>query len=189
MNHPNWKAADSFVALRWLMAVGVILISVAYARRLPAQDVSAARELAITVNQVLTRYIRVHDDLFTVSLRRLIPIPSVFEAIDFRAHMDSLRAIRATLDSTKTGIRHQLETAEQTGTLRSFLTALDDYIGALDTTVLALEQISRRLYQKSQNPAHYVWEEYDHDIDEYQAAIALYYARGADLSALYRSLP
>lgn len=171
-----------------LITVAVALLTVCDARPLRGQDVSAAKATAFRVNAALSRYIEVHNDLFAASLQRIVPIPGVFEAIHFTGHVDTLRAIRAALDSAATATRFQLRSIERKSTLHNFLLALDEYVAALDTAVAVLGQISRQLYLKSENPAHYSWDEYDADVGRYRVAIERYISRGARLNALYARL-
>lgn len=46
------------------------------------------------VRDILTQYTKIHNDIFKSSLRRIIPIPGVFKAIDFGKHYGSLSELR-----------------------------------------------------------------------------------------------
>ena len=42
--------------------------------------------LAANVNDILSRYILIHDQIIKFSIRKLIPIPGLFKAIPFCTH-------------------------------------------------------------------------------------------------------
>ena len=46
--------------------------------------------LAVQVNEILSKYIFIHDDIFKLSIRKLIPIPGIFKKIDFKTHYKNL---------------------------------------------------------------------------------------------------
>ena len=49
--------------------------------------------LAANVNDILSRYILIHDQIIKFSIRKLIPIPGLFKAIPFCTHENDLDAL------------------------------------------------------------------------------------------------
>ena len=54
--------------------------------------------LAANVNDILSRYILIHDQIIKFSIRKLIPIPGLFKAIPFCTHENDLDALLGFLD-------------------------------------------------------------------------------------------
>ena len=157
--------------LTYIVSTFCVLIS---GNVLHAQDADAAKAIATGVNDALSRYIAVHDDLFAALPRRIAPVPGIFEAVDFRARADTLGAVRETLDSLGARTRSYLNSGEAAGSVHSFLAALQDYVLALDTAVAELRQIAMRLHLKSEDRSVYSWDQYDADVKRYQAAAERY---------------
>jgi hypothetical protein len=151
-------------------------------------ELDKARAIAVKVNNVLTDYIRVHDDVFTVSTRRIIPIPGVFEAIDFKSHFSRLRKQRQTLASVDGEISTWLRQGVRDVKVRTFVLRLRDYNQALSKTLAHFEAISQNLYKKSQDPTHYSWDTYNKDLDAYQQSIDEYRRLGVALNEAYQGL-
>lgn len=164
----------------------VLLNHNATGQQLPELDKATA--IAEKVNDVLTNYIRVHNDIFTVSARRIIPIPGVFEAIDFKSHVSLLRKQRQTLASVDVEISTWLGQGVRDVQVRKFVLLLRDYNRALSKTLAQFEAISQNLYQKSQNPTHYSWDTYNKDLDAYQESIDEYRRLGVALNDAFQRL-
>ena len=60
-----------------------------------------ALSVAVVANGLLAEYVRIHDDIFARSfwrsIRRIIPIPGIFEAIPYATHANSLAVLRNEL--------------------------------------------------------------------------------------------
>lgn len=151
-------------------------------------ELDKARAIAVKVNDVITDYIRVHDDVFTVSARRIIPIPGVFEAIDFKSHVYRLRKHLQALASVDGEIETLLGQGVRDSKVRSFVLRLKDYNLALSRTLVYFEAISQNLYKKSRNPTHYSWDTYNKDFDTYQESIDEYRRLGVALNEAYHGL-
>lgn len=156
----------------------------------PGQDMddcTLARGLAVIVNDALSRYIETHNDIFKVSTKRLVPIPGVFEAIDFKAHVETLTDVVDTLTRAGVTIASALEGSTDPK-VRLFLGHLQEYGAALLEAVRQFRQISDKLYRKSQDPATYKWSTYQKDLDTYEDAIKHYTELGAELNAAYERI-
>ena len=58
-------------------------------------------EISLTVNNLLLQYIKIHNNIFKFSLRRIIPIPFIFKAIDFETHGRETENILSQLEEIK----------------------------------------------------------------------------------------
>jgi len=76
---------------------------------------------SLNVHNILTQYIEVHNDIFKSSLRRIIPIPGVFKAIDFGKYHGSLSKLTDELKYIMSGVDDR----------NDFARALIEYIQAL----------------------------------------------------------
>ena len=153
-----------------------------------SSEFDKATGLAVKVNNVLTEYIKVHNDIFKVSAKRIVPIPGVFEAIDFQSHVSRLRKQRQTLASVDGDIATWLRQGIKDIRVRAFVSLLKDYNQALLKTLSQFEEISQNLYQKSQNPNHYSWDTYNKELDAYQESIGEYKRLGSKLNEAYQRL-
>ncbi len=153
-----------------------------------SSEFDKATGLAVTVNNVLTEYIKVHNDIFKVSAKRIVPIPGVFEAIDFQSHVSRLRKQRQTLASVDGDIATWLRQGIKDIRVRAFVSLLKDYNQALLKALSQFEEISQNLYQKSQNPNHYSWDTYNKELDAYQESIGEYKRLGSKLNEAYQRL-
>ena len=153
---------------------------------LPERD--RAIELAITVNDILTSYIEVHNDVFKVSGRRIVPIPGYFEAINFKQHVETLENLCAKLGQIDQDITRWIGNGVKNPEARDFLIALRSYSKALSDAIKKFESISRQLYKKSQDPDSYVWKSYSKDLEKYEKAIERYRLLGQSLNESYKRL-
>lgn len=151
-------------------------------------DGTIGRELAVTVNDSLTQYIDVHNYLFKITPGRLIPIPGIFEAIDFKVHSKKLDDINADLLKVKTHITSFQKAGGSIPEAREFVRVLDEYVDALVDTVFKLRQVSFQLYKKSHDTVSYSWDTYQEDMRAYEASIDKYMSIAQRLNPLFRNL-
>jgi hypothetical protein len=176
---------------RWaLLAAATLAIAIAASRAGLGADMDErafVRGLAAIVNDALSRYIVAHNDVFKASAKRLVPIPGVFEAIDFKAHVETLTGVEGTL--TEAGVT-TASAMEGSGDVmvRRFLGHLQKYEAALLEAVRQLRQISERLYRKSQDPKAYKWSTYQKDLHAYEDAVKHYSKMGVELNAAYERI-
>lgn len=173
-----------------LFSAHVLLFSLALSLSAAAQpnDGTIARDLAIAVNDSLTRYIDIHNYLLKIAPGRLIPIPGIFEAIDFKAHTKKLDDINADLLKAKTQITSFQKAGVAMPEAREFLRVLDEYVDALVDTVFKLRQVSSQLYKKSHDTASYSWDTYRGDMRAYQVSIDKYMSIAQRLNPLFGKL-
>jgi hypothetical protein len=94
---------------------------------------SQVGKLTHDVNEVLTRYIAIHDDIFPASWGRIIPIPGLFQAIDFRRHFIDITGIEISLQGMKAEAARLYETAPSIE--KDYVATLCHYIAELLKTV------------------------------------------------------
>lgn len=195
---PNWQDAYAFaqeyfidrsdIAEGWIQACmrGSINTEMPMATHMTARD--RALSLANSVNDILCRYVAVHNDVFDSSLRRMIPIPGLFQAVQYCTHRDTL----AGLQSELVVVAEQAQTTSALVKTRvpeqRFLVELDKYVAALMDTVSRLGDICGQLCAKSEAAADYQWHDYNRDVEDYNASIARYKALGGRLNHLYEAL-
>ena len=66
--------------------------------------------LAANVNDILSRYILIHDQIIKFSIRKLIPIPGLFKAIPFCTHENDLDALLGELAAARGPTRARAST-------------------------------------------------------------------------------
>jgi len=145
--------------------------------------VQQALELAQRVDAILRRYVMVHDALFGFSLRRAIPMPGVFKAIDFDSHHRQLAALNSELADASVAAGDVLKECPSESAVSAFLGALEDYVVALAETICALRDISYRLSQKAHRTgSDYSISAYNADVRNYKASIPHYRDLGKRLN-------
>mgnify|MGYP000698282983 CR=1 FL=1 len=171
-------------------SVGCLII--ALAALLPGiscmDERTIVKDLAVEVNDALTAYINVHDDVFELKAARVTPIPGIFEAIDFAKHVQSLVAVENELVQIGVAIRSSRDQGIQATIVADVLVSFDAYRSALLITVQEFKMISERLYEKSQNPGYYRWDTYQQDMDRYERSIDRYSELGDELNTVYQRL-
>lgn len=147
---------------------------------------SSLQSLAHQVNGVLGDYVKVHDAIFTFSIRKLLPIPGLFEGIDYCGHEVTLRELSQRLQVT---ISQDLSrTTPRSAAERAFVNGLTEYATALLDTIERLQHISEPLCRKSHGDSGYSYNTYDADVKAYDASVQRYVALGQRLNALYSAL-
>jgi hypothetical protein len=132
---------------------------------------------ALDVHKVLTRYIKVHNDIFKASVRRIIPIPGIFQSIDYRKHHDNLFELTQELEII---IPKNLGNDEFACVLREFAQALYD-------TISTLREICKKLYKKSQNESNaYPKKQYELDLKVYHSCERKHQILGERLNLFIR---
>ena len=136
--------------------------------------IAAAKDLG----DALHRYIAVHDAIFKLSLRRVLPIPGFFKAIDFQQHFESLRFIQGELERVLEIIRRW---EVQTEASRRLLA----YGHALRNAVAQLAEICAGLFQNADGTAVYTSSQYKHDLATYNRCVDRYRELGIHVNALF----
>ncbi len=143
--------------------------------------------VANAVGRILHDYIAVHDDIFAAgllrTLRRTLPIPGFFQAIDFDRHRRTLAHLSDEL--------HELTSCiSSTAAPEQLAVPLTGYCEALSTTVRQLGHISSKLAARADDRRSYTKVQYREDLAEYERAVVTYRSEGEQVNrAFVHSLP
>lgn len=145
-------------------------------------------EFSWEVNGLLSQYVVIHDDIFKTSIRHIIPIPGIFKAIDFGAHLGRAENIISELESCGEKIKLLAESSSGQG--REYLVLLSQYVGTLIETVSCLKVVVEALYAKSQSFANsnYDWKNYKNDLAKYDQSVRDYMLIGVHLNELFEKI-
>ena len=113
----------------------------------------------IRANAVLHKYVAIHEAIFKFSWRKALPIPGLFKATDFGAHVRELGRLASELAAISSALKADSESLEGS----------HQYAAALLEAVQALREICGRFYEKSQgNLSKYPMAEYNADLKTYE---------------------
>lgn len=145
-------------------------------------------EFSLSVNDLLSQYIEIHDDIFKTSIRRIIPIPGIFKAIDFEGHLTKSEHIGLVLANRQAEILSLIIRSE--GLEREYLDLLNTYVEKLIETVGHLKVVLRALYAKSRSfkDSNYDWSNYKEDLARYEQSVDDYLAIGGILNDSFQRL-
>ena len=145
-------------------------------------------ELSWNANDLLSQYVAIHDDIFKTSIRHTIPIPGIFKAIDFGAHLRKIENIIPELENCDSKIKLVVENLS--GQEREYLDLLSQYVGALIETVSHLKIVVSALYAKSQSfvNSNYDWKNYKSDLAKYEQSVQDYLVIGGRLNELFEKV-
>ena len=139
--------------------------------------------LAANVNDILSRYILIHDPIIKFSIRKLFkPIPFCTHENDLDALLGELAAARDSISDHLIGLRG-VATAEG-----EFTECLTNYSAALNDTIYQLHGISSELCLKSRGEGDYPYRRYRADWDSYKESVERYRQIGDRLNVLYRTM-
>ena len=142
------------------------------------QSRSFLRAASFDIGTVLKSYIAIHNDFFRVSLRRILPLPVLFQGIDFDDYFRRL----FYLDETLAGIVRQFP--DQSEEAPELLVVIKRYCEALRAAMSALREICRALMEKAEHQKAYAWTAYQRDLRHYNAAVSRYREVGSKLNVL-----
>ena len=145
-------------------------------------------ELSWNVNNLLSQYIAIHDDVFETSIRNIIPIPGIFKVIDFGAYIQKTENIIPELENCDSKIKSLADNFS--GEEREYLDLLSKYVGALIETVSRLKVVLDALYAKSQSfiNSNYDWSNYKIDLAKYEQSVQNYLIVGGRLNELFQKI-
>lgn len=141
------------------------------------------KSIAIKVNDLLSRYIGIHDVVFKFSWRKIIPLPFIFKTTDFNSLHIQAKQIFSELETCHEQIDDLIEkTAHKESRFAHFLS---EYCISLIETVSLLKKILYQLYLKSQDSKEYGLGEYNKQCNLYKKAVNKYSNMGGRLNELY----
>lgn len=136
------------------------------------------KELSIDVNRVLDAYIVVHNEIFGFSLRKIIPLPAIFKAINYESCYNKLDFLQDKLNNLISDIPEHTE----------YFTLLKEYSKALLHTILWLRNICEKFTNKIKGIGNYSKSEYQKDVNTYNHSVNTYRTLGLRLNNLYQEL-
>lgn len=124
-------------------------------------SVNETAALARRVNEMLRRYMKVQEDLFKPSLRKILRIPGIYRPIDYAENLHVLEELLRDLADIKAAIRR--EEPDAASPEEKFLGVLRGYVSLMTSAVEKLEYICSRLKERSGGGA-YGKDEYKSDM-------------------------
>lgn len=146
------------------------------------------KEVSWQVNDLLSQYVAIHDEVFKTSIRHAIPIPGIFKAIDFGAHLKKIENIIPELENCDSKVK--LLTENVSDQERGYLDMLSKYVNALIETVSYLRIVVGGLYAKSQSfvNSNYDWRNYKNDLAKYKQSVQNYMTLGGSLNEFFEKI-
>lgn len=140
-------------------------------------------ETALKINNLLSEYVIIHDEVFKFSWRKIIPLPFIFKAINFHDLHEKAAKILTNLEQCNDDVSRMLsEAPDQESRFAHFLS---EYCLTLTNTVSLLKEMLCQLYLKSENSGDYNLSKHNSLSKEYDEAIKKYYSMGNRLNELY----
>lgn len=150
-----------------------------------------AVELSQTVGRIIDSYVAIHDDILAPStwqaIRRVVPVPGIFEAIPYDAHAQALLMLREDLRNVGAEAAALLASAGPQLPHSRFLAELRPYCLALDDSIARLSAICRQMADKANGAQGPSYAQYQHELAEYHKSIATYTALGERLNETWRA--
>lgn len=141
--------------------------------------------LSWDINDLLSQYIEIHNNIFKTSIRQRIPIPGIFKAINFSAHLEKIEEIMPEMESLNSKIK--LLAINSMSQEKEYLNLLSRYTDALIKTAGYLKIVISALYDKSKSSINssYNWKNYKKDLAIYEQSIKNYMTIGGQLNNLF----
>ncbi len=140
-----------------------------------------AIELALRTNELLQSYIKIHDEIFGFSIRKIIPVPGIFKSIDYQFYYERLYFIKQELKEVLASVSASPKDAS------GFVDTLEDYVKALLETVSHLREMCGNLFEKSKNAAEsYSKGTYKSDLNRYEGLALRYKELGQRLNSYFQ---
>ncbi|GAC1414652.1 MAG: hypothetical protein NVSMB53_12770 [Gemmatimonadaceae bacterium] len=155
----------------------------------PSLTVDLVRRLAVTTSQLLREYVAVHEDVLAPSrlqrLRRVLPIPGVFERIPFAAHTVRLTHVRMRLAELLIEAGQALRDPATHAVAKSFLTEYPAYVESLINAISKLSEICGYLSEHALGHGTTGFTQYQRDLEEYERLRSTYARLGVALNDTY----
>ena len=140
-------------------------------------------EIALKINNLLSEYIIIHDEVFKFSWRKIIPLPFIFKAINFHDLHEKADKVLNNLEQCNDDLSRIL--SEVSDKESRFAHFLSEYCLVLTNTVSLLKEMLYQLYLKSENSGDYILSKHNSLSKEYDEAVRKYYNMGNRLNELY----
>ncbi len=145
-------------------------------------------DVSWNVNDLLSKYVGIHDKTFKTSIRHAMPIPGIFKAINFGALKQEAVSLLPKFQNCKAEIDELLPNCDSTE--KQYLELLSSYIETLINTANYLIVVLSALYAKSQSfvNSNYDWKNYKSDLAKYKQSVQKYQAIGIKLNELFERI-
>ena len=140
------------------------------------------------INDLLSVYVAIHDDVFKFSIRHALPIPGIFKSIDFGSHIANIEIVASALKRHAQRISMLIARVDREE--KDYLSLLLQYAFALIETGDRFETVLKALYAKSQSfvNSNYDWKNYKNDLAKYEEAVQNYMAFGGKLNDSFQKI-
>lgn len=145
-------------------------------------EMDQALAIACKLEKTLNMYILVHDEMFKVSLNRMLPIEGFFEAINFASCTSQLEIVCRDLEEK---MQEMAKIQFTNKTSKKILEKLKEYSLSLIETVTQLKSISEKMQKKTISLDSYDSKTFYADSENYQKSIASYTKIGEELSSYF----
>jgi hypothetical protein len=167
------------------MFVEAMISEAELAAQIDTSNIRTTHELTKVTMSVLNVFVDMHDEIFAASLgksmRRIIPIPGVFDPVDHKEHAEGLNCQSTVLEGAIAQVpRLKKENLGHQNFLDFYLT----YGTALLDSIKRLHAICSLLYEKSQGEGAYSHKEYERDVKAYEKSMKHYGKLGNKLQKL-----
>jgi len=136
-------------------------------------------DLFFMADEFYADYIRIYNECYKFSLRKIIPIPFIFKPIDYKVHTEELSRILNELKrielKTKHIIKRNRKDIQNLG-LNNRVNMFVDYIGSFWMMLSKLESIIDRLAEQSEGIRKFPSKEHSIMLDEYQRESCIFQA-------------
>lgn len=123
------------------------------------------------VNDIVKRYSNIHNQFFKSSWLKIIP--GLSKPVDYGAHLKNLSPLSERLLQIEDSLKQDGD----------FTSAFGDYVHALLETVLFLQQIAKKLVEKSQTASSgYTDQDFKNDTDKYNKMVLDYRRLAAEFN-------
>jgi len=129
--------------------------------------------LHTTVNEVrniLKQYAAIHDDVFGFSLKKAIPLPFLFKAIDFE--QSSIKSGEFVLEMEK--LKERLHELKSEAPQSEFADILLEFCTSIIEAISLLKEITQQLDLKDKKMAGYTLEQHKQLVDSYSESAEQY---------------
>jgi len=144
-------------------------------------DSNELRQVGISINNILTRYIQIHDAIFKFSLKKILPLPFVFKKIDFENLFLDTKDLLGELTEIKLKLSESnlLDIKNQ-----KFYNTIIPYVENFRQILQLLSYIALSLSKKINDPKSYQFSEYQKSITEYNKLRVLHNKMGQFLNII-----
>ncbi len=129
----------------------------------------------LEVYGILEKYVKIHDEVFKFSWRKVIPVPGIFKSVNYEKHASDLSCLVGDIE--KMSLQEQ----------RNLPTIFPEYVRALCNAISALRDICKKLHDQSQKVGSYPPSQYKRDVERYNLLAANYRNLGNRLNQYVRN--